>query len=164
MDTGTEQLPVKQHTYEIRVDWTGNDEEGTKTYKSYSSDHVIVADGKPAIAGSSDPNFRGSVARYNPEEVLIASLSACHKLWYLHLCSANHVTVMEYQDAAFGTMNENADGSGEFVRVRLKPAVKIASESDPAQAKVLHAEAHRLCFIARSVNFPVEIAPEILSQ
>jgi organic hydroperoxide reductase OsmC/OhrA len=155
---------LKEHLYEACVNWTGNDGEGTKTYKSYRRDHVIEVKGKPQISGSSDPSFRGDPARYNPEDLLVASLSACHMLWYLHLCSANHVTVLDYQDAALGTMRENTDGSGEFVRVVLKPVVTISAESDRAKALALHSEAHHLCFIARSVNFPVELAAKILTR
>jgi organic hydroperoxide reductase OsmC/OhrA len=155
-------MDVKRHQYEVRVDWTGNDGEGTKSYKGYRRNHKIRAAGKPEIAGSSDPSFRGDPSRYNPEELLVASLSACHMLWYLHLCAVNHVIVQEYRDAAFGVMEENQDGSGEFVQVVLKPVVKISGESDRAKAVALHHEAHRLCFIARSVKFPVEVVPEIV--
>ena len=153
--------PMKQHAYEVRVNWTGNHGDGTKSYKSYRRDHVIEVEGKPPIPSSSDPNFRGDAARYNPEELFVASLSACHMLWYLHLCSANQVTVLEYRDSAVGTMQEDADGSGEFLRVLLKPIVKISSPADQEKALALHSEAHRYCFIARSVKFPVEIEPEI---
>ena len=152
---------MKQHTYEIRVDWTGNDGQGTKTYKSYRRDYTISADGKPAIAGSSDPNFRGDRSRHNPEELLVASLSACHMLWYLHLCAVNHITVVDYRDAAGGVMQQNDDGSGQFVRVVLKPAIKISPGDDQARALALHHDAHRLCFIARSVNFAVDVEPDI---
>jgi organic hydroperoxide reductase OsmC/OhrA len=152
---------VKQHTYEVQVNWTGNDGQGTKTYRSYRRDHIIMADGKPEIPGSSDPSFRGDRSRYNPEELLVASLSACHMLWYLHLCSVNQVTVVQYEDAASGVMQEHDDGSGEFVRVTLKPTIKILPGQDRARALALHQQAHHLCFIARSVRFPVEIAPEI---
>jgi organic hydroperoxide reductase OsmC/OhrA len=152
---------VKQHTYNVRVDWVGNDGQGTKTYKGYRRDHTIAAEGKPLIAASSDPSFRGDAARYNPEELLVASLSSCHMLWYLHLCAVNHVTVVEYQDAASGVMQENEDGSGEFVRVQLRPRVKISAGDDQAKALALHHDAHGYCFIARSVKFPVEVAAEI---
>jgi organic hydroperoxide reductase OsmC/OhrA len=152
---------VKQHTYEIQVEWTGNDGEGTKTYRSYRRDHSIVSEGKPQIMGSSDPAFRGDRARYNPEELLVAALSSCHMLAYLHLCAVNHVNVLEYRDVARGTMRENADGSGEFVQVVLHPAVKVSAESDRDKALALHHDAHKLCFIARSVNFPVECDAEI---
>jgi organic hydroperoxide reductase OsmC/OhrA len=153
---------VKHHTYEVHVDWTGNDGQGTKTYKGYRRDHTITSQGKPQIPGSSDPSFRGDPSRYNPEELLVASLSACHMLWYLHLCSVNKVTVVEYEDAASGVMEEADDGSGRFDRVLLKPKVKISAGDDQAKALALHSEAHHLCFIARSVNFSVEIEPEIV--
>jgi organic hydroperoxide reductase OsmC/OhrA len=155
---------MKQHTYEVRVDWTGNDGEGTKTYKGYRRDHIIACEGKPQIQGSSDPSFRGDRYRYNPEELLVASLSSCHMLWYLHLCSVNHVTVLDYRDSAFGVMEESDHGSGEFVRVTLRPTVKISAGVDQAKALALHSEAHSLCFIARSVRFPVDIIPEITSD
>lgn len=153
---------MKQHTYEVRVDWTGNDGEGTKTYTRYRRDYTIDCAGKPQIQGSSDPAFRGDRSRYNPEELLVASLSSCHMLWYLHLCSVNHVTVLDYRDSASGVLEEGNDSSGEFVRVTLKPTVKISPGDDRARALALHNEAHTLCFIARSVRFPVEIVPEII--
>ena len=143
------------------MDWTGNDGEGTKSYRSYRRDHTIIAAGKPLIEGSSAPGFRGDAARYNPEELLAASLSACHMLWYLHRCLANQVTVVDYHDAASGEMVEAEDGSGKFVRVALRPVVTILPP-DPGRAFPLHVEAHRLCFIANSVSFPVEVAAEIL--
>jgi len=152
---------MKQHSYEIQLQWTGNDGEGTKTYKGYRRDHTIRSEGKPEIPGSSDPTFRGDRSRYNPEELLVASLSACHMLWYLHLCAVNHITVIDYRDAALGVMQENADGSGEFVRVTLKPIVKVSVGDNRAQALALHHEAHHLCYIARSVNFEVDVAPQI---
>ncbi|HXZ78781.1 MAG TPA: OsmC family protein [Terriglobales bacterium] len=152
---------MKQHRYELRVNWTGNDGQGTRSYRAYRRDHTLSAAGKPEIPGSSDPNFRGDRSRYNPEELLVASLSACHMLWYLHLCSVNNVSVLEYHDAATGIMNEQDDGSGEFVRVCLQPTVLIRTGDDLDKAQKLHAEAHRLCFIARSVKFPVDIAPQV---
>ena len=150
---------MKQHNYEIEVKWSGNDGEGTKAYTSYRRDHIIRSKGKPEIAGSSDPAFRGDAVRYNPEELLVASLSACHMLWYLHLCAVNGITVLNYSDAASGTMQEHDDGSGDFVRVVLRPVVKIESGDDRAKAVALHQKAHSLCFIARSVKFPVDVMP-----
>jgi organic hydroperoxide reductase OsmC/OhrA len=152
---------VKLHRYETEVEWTGNDGAGTEGYKSYRRDHTVRSKGRPHIPGSSDPGFRGDPGRYNPEQLLVASLSACHMLWYLHLCAINGIAVHGYTDAAIGEMRENTDGSGEFVRVVLKPQVKIAKGADAAKAHALHEEANRLCFIARSVNFPVETAAAI---
>ena len=152
---------MRQHTYQVLTNWTGNDGEGTKSYKSFRRDHTLESPGKAAIPASSDPAFRGDPARYNPEELLVASLSSCHMLWYLHLCAENRVTVVDYQDHASGVMRENDDGSGEFVSVELKPTVKIAAGDDPEKARALHAQAHHYCFIARSVNFLVEISPRV---
>lgn len=154
---------MKQHSYTVRTEWTGNDGEGTKTYKSYRRDHNILAAGKAEIAGSSDPNFRGDPSRYNPEELLVASLSACHMLWYLHLCAMNKITVADYRDTAEGIMQENQDGSGQFSKVVLNPVVTL-SAGDRDRAFALHEQAHHLCFIARSVNFPIEVAPVIHQQ
>jgi len=155
---------VKQHTYLCDVEWTGNDGEGTKTYKSYRRDHVITCDGKPAIPGSSDPSFRGDPTRYNPEEFLVASLSSCHMLSYLHLCAVNNINVLEYRDRAEGIMRENPDGSGEFLHAVLNPQVRIEAGGDLEKAADLHHKAHSLCFIARSVNFPVDVKPVIQSK
>ena len=152
---------MKQHIYTVGVEWTGNTGEGTRTYRGYKRDHVICSGGKPELPGSSDPNFCGDPARYNPEELLVASLSACHMLWYLHLCVVHHIVVCEYRDAPAGWMQEHQDGGGEFVRVELRPAVRIDAGSDAAQARKLHTEAHHLCFIARSVNFAVDVQAEI---
>jgi organic hydroperoxide reductase OsmC/OhrA len=152
----------QQHQYAVSVAWTGNDGAGTQSYRSYRRDHEISAPGKPSIPGSSDPLFRGDPARYNPEELLVASLSGCHMLWYLHLCAIHGIVVIEYRDRACGTLQEESDGGGAFVRVVLQPRVSIAKGGDRDKALALHDSAHHLCFIARSVAFPVEVAPEIL--
>lgn len=152
---------MKEHTYEVRTEWTGNDGQGTTTYNAYRRDHAITVAGKPLIPGSSDPNFRGDPSRYNPEELLVASLSACHMLWYLHLCAIKKISVIAYHDAALGVLEEAANGGGKFVRVELRPVVTISAGDDQARARTLHEEAHHYCFIANSVNFPVEIVPEV---
>lgn len=151
---------MKAHSYETCVNWVANGA-GTTSYHSYLRDFTIAAPGKPEIPGSSDPAFRGNASRFNPEELLVASLSACHMLWYLHLCSRDGITLLSYRDNATGTMQLNADGSGQFERVALHPAITVADEDDRARAFALHDEAHRLCFIARSVNFPVVVEAEI---
>lgn len=150
---------MKNHTYHATVTWTGNQGAGTLDYKSYGRQHEITAVGKPAIPCSSDPVFRGDASRYNPEDLLVGSLSGCHMLWYLHLCAVNHVTVVSYHDQAEGTMIEHPDGSGEFTEVVLRPEVHVATKEMVARAEQLHHEAHRLCFIARSVNFQVKHEP-----
>ena len=151
----------KQHQYAVSITWTGNDGNGTQSYRGYRRDHEIAAAGKPPVPASSDPSFRGDPARYNPEELLVASLSSCHMLWYLHLCSINGIVVLEYRDEANGTMQEEDGGAWAFVRVVLKPRVTLAKGGDQRKALALHEQAHHLCFIARSVRFPVEVAAQI---
>ena len=151
----------RTHSYQTRVEWTGNLGQGTTDYRAYSRDHVVSAPGRPELAGSSDPAFRGDATRYNPEDLLVASLSSCHMLWYLHLCSAAGIVVLAYRDEAAGTMVEDEGGGGRFTAAVLRPAVTLAAEADVARALALHEEAHRLCFIANSVNFPVGIEPRV---
>ncbi|OYQ33339.1 peroxiredoxin [Niveispirillum lacus] len=155
-------MPGKEHHYAVTVTWTGNHGEGTSAYRAYSRDHLISAPGKPAIPGSADPSFRGDPARWNPEDLLVASLSACHKLWYLGLCAAAGIVVTDYEDRAEGWMVEAAGGEGQFTRVLLRPRVTLAPGSDRGTAAHLHHKAHTMCFIARSVNFPVEAEPEFV--
>jgi organic hydroperoxide reductase OsmC/OhrA len=152
---------MKRHNYGALIRWSAGTGDGTIGYRSYSRDHTIGGRGKPDIAASSDPKYRGDAARYNPEELLVAALSSCHMLWYLHLCAINEIAVVEYRDEASGTLEES-DGSGRFVGVELRPVVTIAPNADAARALALHDEAHRLCFIARSVNFPVTVAAAIV--
>jgi organic hydroperoxide reductase OsmC/OhrA len=149
----------KEHSYATTVEWTGNSGSGTSGYRTYQRAHTIVAEGKPVIPGSSDPSFRGDPARYNPEDLLVGSVSACHMLWYLHLCSAAGIVVTGYVDHAEGTMVEDAGGGGRFVGVTLRPEVTLAPGSDEAAALRTHHEAHKKCFIANSVNFPIAVEP-----
>ena len=153
---------ARRHSYAVTVTWTGNTGSGTTGYRDYQRSHDISTAGKPTITGSSDPAFRGDRSRWNPEELLVASLSACHQLWYLHLCADAGVAVNAYADEAVGVMEESSDGSGQFVEVTLRPRVSIAPGCDKAEAHSLHHAAHAKCFIARSVNFPVTCEPIII--
>lgn len=156
---------ARKHQYKTTIEWTGNLGSGTLDYRAYKRDHRISAPGKAApIEGSSDPGFRGDPARYNPEELFLSSLSACHMLWYLHLASANGITVLEYLDHAEATMEENVDGSGQFTSVTLQPVVHIAqADSDKVElAKSLHQQAGKMCFIANSVKVGIGYGGEVL--
>lgn len=149
----------KKHLYNIELKWTGNTGSGTSTYAGYKRDHEITVINKSAILCSSDPAFRGDPLRYNPEELLVASLSSCHMLWYLHLCSNAKIVVVSYIDHARGTMMERSDGGGRFTEVLLRPEAEIHSEFQLPLLQELHSQAHELCFIANSVNFPVRCEP-----
>ena len=143
------------HVYKAKLTWTGNQGEGTSHYKAYTRDYDVATEGKPVIRGSSDPNYFGDATRHNPEDMLLAALSACHMLWYLHLCAVNRIVVTDYEDIAEGAMEMSPDGSGQFTVVTLRPQVTITGESDAGKAEELHKRAGALCNIARSVNFPV---------
>ncbi|MEL4309089.1 OsmC family protein [Joostella sp. CR20] len=156
---------MKKHNYEIKVEWTGNEGKGTLNYKSYNRNHRIIADGKyNGINGSSDPSFLGDNTKYNPEDLFLSSLSACHMLWYLHLCSANNIIVTEYSDNATGIMEETKDGSGKFTEVTLNPKVKITDKEMIEKAKELHKVANKMCFIANSCNFKIGHKPNIITE
>jgi organic hydroperoxide reductase OsmC/OhrA len=150
---------MKTHTYKSTTRWIGNEGTGTADYRTYSRNHILSIAGKKDIEGSSDPSFRGDKSRYNPEELLLNSISACHMLWYLHLCAVNHVVVVAYEDQATATMLEEPNGSGKFNEATLHPVVTVQHASMIEKANALHHEANAMCFIARSVNFPVHHVP-----
>ena len=153
-----------EHIHTVTVTWTGNQGAGTRNYRGYGRNHDIACPGKPVIHGSADPTYRGDSARHNPEDLLVAALSACHMLWYLHLCASAGVVVTVYEDHAVGKMQTHVDGTGEFTQVTLQPRVTITGESDALTAESLHEKAGAMCFIARSVNFPVAHVPETTTE
>jgi organic hydroperoxide reductase OsmC/OhrA len=155
---------MKTHHYNLRIEWTGNLGTGTNSYRAYSRNHEIQATGKPHITGSADPAFRGDTNRYNPEELLLASLSSCHMLWFLHLCSVSNIIVTAYQDDPRATMIETPDGAGRFSEVCLQPLISLERPVEKAKLDALHEKAHRMCFIANSVNFPVRCEARLLVE
>lgn len=152
---------MNEHNYSVNIKWTGNKGKGTSNYREFDRSHTISVEGKLDILGSSDPKFRGDKTKYNPEEFLIASLSSCHMLWYLHLCSENAVTVLSYFDQAVGTMTETLTGGGSFSNVTLEPIITVAKSTMVDKAYELHKKASELCFIANSVNFKVDHSPVV---
>lgn len=149
----------RQHLYNLTVIWTGNKGKGTSDYNSYERSHTIVIDHKADIPGSSDPAFQGDKSKHNPEELFLASISTCHMLWYLHLCSEAGIVVTHYTDHASGIMQETADGGGHFTSVTLHPVVTITNHERIGQANGLHTKANKLCFIANSCNFTIHHQP-----
>ena len=145
----------RQHNYSATIKWTGNKGKGTLNNKEFERSHMISINNKPDILCSSDPAFLGDKTKYNPEELLLASLSSCHMLWYLHLCSESNVVVTEYIDKPTGIMIEEPNGSGCFSEVSLNPIIKVTEQSMIEKPIELHKKANELCFIANSVNFKV---------
>jgi organic hydroperoxide reductase OsmC/OhrA len=152
----------RTHSYATHTVWTGDRGEGTAGYRGYARTHDTSAPGRPAIPSSSDPAFRGDADRWNPELLLVAALSQCHMLSYLHRCAIGGVVVTGYEDTAEGVMSETEDGGGHFDEVVLRPLVTVAEAGMAERAQELHHEAAQLCFIAASVNFPVRHEPRAL--
>ena len=146
------------HTYELALRWTGNRGSGTSGYRDYGRDVVAHSTGMPELQLSADRTFRGDAARWNPEVLLVAALSECHLLSFLHMAVTHGVTVVDYEDTPVGTM-EQAGIGGRFTRVLLRPTVTVADAAHIDLVPQLHAEAAEACFIAASVNFPVEHEP-----
>ena len=152
-------MSLSQHHYSLTVQWTGNLGEGTSSYRGYSRDHDIVIPGLPVLKGPADPTFHGDRDRYNPEQLLLAALAQCHMLSFLHVAVRHQVVVSDYRDEATGRLRLNQDGSGQFESVTLNPRVTVADAAQVELSEQLHREANQVCFIARSVNFPVLHSP-----
>lgn len=152
------------HSYTSRVQWTGNDGRGTADYRSYQRTWDIAVPGKPVIHCSNDPLLGGDPGLMNPEDLLLSALSACHMLWYLHLASEAGIVVHAYEDCPEGIGENSPDGSGRFLSATLKPRIEVNAGSDMSLANELHGRIHKVCFIARSVNFPVAHRPHFVER
>lgn len=148
-----------KHIYSLTIKWTGNKGTGTSSYTVYDRSHSVIIENKPELYCSSDAAFRGDKTKHTPEDLLVTSLSSCHMLWYLHLCSEAGVVVTEYVDNAKGTMIVTQDGGGHFTEVTLYPQITLENLSMENKANELHQQANKLCFIANSCNFPVHHKP-----
>lgn len=150
-----------EHTYALTTEWTGNRGTGTSGYRDYDRSVTVRVAGKPDLSVSADKPFRGDPARHNPEDLLIAALSECHLLSYLHACVVRGVVVTAYTDDAIGLLGLQGNG-GAFREVVLRPVVTVAGEGMVDAAIAAHHDAHEWCFIANSVNFPVRVEPVIV--
>jgi organic hydroperoxide reductase OsmC/OhrA len=146
---------AKTHDFTAQIVWTGDRGEGAKQYRGYDRTWRIATPGKSPIECSNDPILGGDPSKPNPEDLLLASLSACHMLWYLHLASEAGIVVRGYEDSPLGVGETGPRGEGRFVRAVLRPTIRVEHGADIAKAEALHTAVHAFCFIARSVNFPV---------
>lgn len=146
------------HEYRARIAWQGAGAEGTRTYTGYDRAWRAEFDGKPALHGSADAAFRGDPTAWNPEDCLLAAVSACHMLFFLALCARAGVRVLAYRDEARAALALATDGGGALRDVALNVRARLAADADEATARQLFARAGALCFIARSLATPVEHA------
>lgn len=155
---------AKEHDYTARVIWTGNEGDGTRHYRGYQRTWDIATPGKPVVHCSNDPLLGGNPALPNPEDLLLATLSACHMLWYLHLAANARIVVHAYADDPLGVGETAPNGAGRFLRATLRPRIEIEAGADLDRAAALHHDVHHYCFIARSVNFPVTYEPTFVER
>ncbi len=155
---------IGEHRYRLHSEWTGNRGTGTSGYRDYDRSVTISVAGKPELQASSDKPFRGDPAKWNPEDLLLAALSECHLLSYLHACVTAGVVVVSYEDEATGRMVEDGRGGGAFAEVTLRPRVVVAEAAMIPAAEQAHAQAREWCFIANSVNFPVHHAATVTAR
>lgn len=149
---------MAEHDYTARVVWTGNRGQGTASFRGYDRTWNVATPGKPVIECSNDPLLGGDPGLHNPEDLLIASLSACHMLWYLHLASDAGIAVQGYEDDPLAVGETLPDGASRFLRATLRPRITVPKGTDLGRADAIHHQIHKTCFIARSVNFPVDYA------
>lgn len=150
---------MKSQNYASQIRWTGNTGQGTAHYRAYSRDWQIAVPGKPVVECSNDPLLGGNPGLMNPEDLMLSALSSCHMLWYLHLASEAGIIVTAYSDTPEGLGELGPGGAGRFVGATLRPVIHVRSGTDLVRAEALHHEIHKVCFIARSVAFPVAIQP-----
>ncbi len=155
-------MPPKHHEYIASVEWTGNTGQGTSSYKSYQRDWRLVTKDKQVVECSNDPVLGGDPGKHNPEDMLVAALSSCHMLWYLHLCAVGGIVVTSYKDTPLAIGELERTGAGRFKSITLRPKITITAASDEKKAHAIHDDIHQYCFIARSINFPVIIDPDII--
>lgn len=149
---------MRRTRYEIGLRWSGHAGAGTCSGGGYCRDHVIRGAGKPTLRCASNSELCGDPARYNPEELLIASLSSYHMLRYLHLCATNGVVVESYVDRANGVVQLSPGGDGSFLSLELRPRVVVSLQAMVHRAEALHDDAHRRCSIAQTMGFPVDVS------
>lgn len=146
------------------IEWTGNTGTGTSGYRDYMRDWSVITAGKPVVKCSNDPELGGNPALHNPEDLLLSALASCHMLWYLHMASDAGVVVQAYRDAPVGQGETLPSGAGRFLSAQLNPVITVNADTDLGVATAIHGQIHEVCFIARSVNFPVTIKPKFRLQ
>ena len=148
-----------EHNYKLTTEWTGNTGEGTKNVRTYDRSHTVSIQGKPELFLTTDNPAVGDNSKLNPEDLLVSAISSCHMLSYLYVCALEGIVITSYIDIATGIMIEQASGGGSFKEVTLNPIFHVSDESMLEKAIELHHKAHKICYIANSVNFDVKCNP-----
>lgn len=152
-----------KHSFLVDLNWpeevTNPDQNDTKVS---AKNHTISITGKEGLKVSAAKAFKGDPTKYNPEDLLLSSLTSCHMMSYLYVCQKNKIQVRSYSDHAEAILEVNSDGSGRITKVILRPTVTIPPTADINLAQSLHKEASKLCFIANSCNFEIVYEPKIL--
>ena len=117
------------HDYSATITWTGNRGEGTSGYRSYDRSWDMASPGKPVVKCSNDPFWGGDPKLYNPEDMLISALSACHMLWYLHLASDAGIIVERYCDTPLAQGETLKNCASRFISAPLKPCLLYTSDA-----------------------------------
>ncbi len=149
-------------SYTADIEWTLKEGEDFPRGR-YSRGHTVSFDGGVVFPASASPHVVGKWAEeaaVDPEEMLVAALSDCHMLSFLHVARLAGFTVASYRDHAVGRMEEIAPGKLAVTKVALHPEIEWIGEA-PGQAKLdqMHHEAHDVCFIANSVKTEVTVEP-----
>ena len=152
----------EDHTFHTTLQWPADPAQEKPPTATFSRNGILGSPGHPDIVGGSPPVFGGVTDRYNPEELMTLSLSECHMLTFLSLAAKKQVAVLAYEDRATGRLGKGPSGKMQMEHVMLRPKVTVAKGTDLAMVNAMHEKAHAYCFMANSVNFPVENAPEAL--
>jgi len=143
------------HTFEVSLRASSPD----GPTRTEARAHVLMAEHKPPLQGSSAPTFHGDEAKWNPEELFAAALAQCHYLSYVYVAGEAGLTIHGYHCVTTAHLSLSPDG-GQITSVELIPEVTV-TPGDEDLAQQLHARAHDECFIARSVSCEVTVSPRI---
>ncbi len=145
--------------HKVPIDWKR--ETSDFEYKTYNRDHDWIFDAGVMIRASATPSYLGNAQCVDPEEAFVASLSSCHMLTFLAICSRNGYTLDTYRDEAVGILAKDSGGKLAMTKVTLRPRVAFGGAKTPTPAEVdkMHDQAHHACFIANSVKTDVVVEP-----
>lgn len=155
---------MSDHTAEVI--WEGDGKSFTDG--RYSRRHELRFDGGVVVPGSASPRVvpapHSDPAAVDPEEAFVASLSACHMLWFLSIAAKYGFHVVHYHDRPVGRLGKNPDGRTAMTLVLLRPEVRFldARKPSPTEFRHMHHEAHEACFLASSVLTEVQCDPVCL--